>query len=169
MEDTELSEDPIRAYVQRVLERLTSNGYRAVTTDVAPYLVVGEKSGFQLTKFGNVDISIHVGLLREATSERLAAFSAAAFAAAAATPRGFRLPNGFGNAMFSHALAIVESAPPELVAYVAGRVPPKHWSAFESLAMFDIAAGTLHVFTGTPLLGAAYFAGTRKVQQQLFS
>lgn len=161
-------QDATRSYIDRVSKALVGDGFRCTTAGVEPYLLVGEKSGFQLTKFGNVDTSVRIALLVEPTPESLAAFSAEAYAAAKATPRGFRMPNGFFNTLFSHAVAVAESVPDSLAAHVAQHLAPKHWSSFESLALFDVSAGRLHVFTGTPLWGAAYFASTRKLQQRLF-
>lgn len=162
-------DDATRSYIDRVSSALASDGFRCTTAGVEPYLLVGEKSGFQLTKFGNVDTSVHVGRLAGPTPEALVAFSAQAFADAKATRRGFRMPNGFFNTMFSHALVMVDDVPERLAAFVAAHQAPKHWSSFESLAVFDVSASRLHVFAGTPIWGAAYFASTRKLQQRLFS
>jgi hypothetical protein len=161
-----MTDDRTSSYIERVAQRLTGEGYRLNPS--SDYLISAEKSGFQLTKMGNVDTSVRVGRLAERTPAALEAFSSYAFADARAVKRGFRMPASLFQAYFCLAVAVVDSAPPELAAFVAGYTPPKHWSAFESVALYDLGAGQLHVFTGTPLWGAAYYAGTRKQLQRLF-
>ena len=79
------------------------------------------------------------------------------------------MPASLFQSYFSLAVALVDAAPSDLATFVAGYAPPKHWSAFEAVALYDLAANQLHIFTGTPLFGAAYYAGVRKQQQRLFS
>jgi hypothetical protein len=44
------TDERIRTYLDRVTQRLGADGYRTSTTDVAPYVLVAEKSGFQLRR-----------------------------------------------------------------------------------------------------------------------
>jgi hypothetical protein len=160
--------ETMEGYLARVEQRLVAEGFRCSRAGVDPWLLVAEKSGFELTKFGNVDTSVHIGNLGAPQPEALTALSAHAFAAASGTSRGFRMPGGFFQALFSHAVAIVDVAPASLVEFIEVQQAPKHWAAFESVALFELATGRLHTFAGTPLWGAAYAAGTRKLQQRLF-
>src|SRR5436190_4011057 len=142
-DDRSSTDERIRAYLDRVTQRLAGEGYRIPTTGVSPYLLSAEKSGFVLTKLGNVDTSIRVGLIREPTRATLAAFSAAVFEAARTQPHGFRLPNGFFNALAAHAVAIVDHVNEDLACWVATNDPRKRWGSFESLSVFDLSTGQL--------------------------
>jgi hypothetical protein len=159
---------PIDAYLARVGQRLAADGFRVTTDAVEPYLLLAEKSKFETTKMGNVDTSVHAGFLPEPTIESLTTFSREAFDAAKAVRRGFRLPAGFFQSMFSLALAVADSVPAELAAFVATHEAPKHFSRFESVALYDLAAVRLHVYTGRPIWGAFYATEIRKRQERLF-
>jgi hypothetical protein len=159
---------PIQPYLARVAQRLAADGFRVAIDHGEPYLLVAEKSGFELNKLGNVDTSIRAGYLPEPTVESITSFSRAAFDAAVAVRRGFRLPAGFFQSMFSLALAVADSVPADLAAFVAAHAAPKHFSRFESVALYDLAAGRLHLFTGRPIWGAFYAAEMRKRQERLF-
>jgi hypothetical protein len=158
----------IEQYLARVGQHLAADGFRVTTDGVEPYLLVAEKSKFETTKMGNVDTSVHVGFLPNPTIESLTTFSRQAFDAAKATRRGFRLPAGFFQSMFSLALAVADAVPPELAGFVATHEAPKHFSRFESVALYDLTADRLHVYSGRPIWGAFYATEIRKRQERLF-
>ena len=72
------------------------------------------------------------------------------------------LANGFFVAVFSFAVAITENLNPQLAEYIRRTTPPKHWAANELPVVFDLANANLCYFEGTPLWGAAYYAGFRR-------
>ena len=73
-----------------------------------------------------------------------------------------------GQGVFCCALAVVERAPADLMELVRRRPGPKHWSATERLALFDLAAGELAVYSGRPTWGFAYAKSQRALQERLF-
>ena len=73
-----------------------------------------------------------------------------------------------GQGVFCCALAVVERAPADLMELVRRRPGPKHWSATERHALFDLAAGELAVYSGRPIWGFAYAKSQRALQERLF-
>jgi hypothetical protein len=152
-------------FLIRARTRLEASGFRC-TRDAAPFLLAAHRSRFELTKFGNLDTSFLFACFPAIDRVQLDAFSAASFKAALAD-RGPRLPRGFGEAVFSYAVAVVESTPPDVLEYVRRDMGPKHWAASENRIVFDIATQQLAVCERTPLWGAAYASSQRNLIRSL--
>jgi hypothetical protein len=52
---------------------------------------------------------------------------------------------------------------------VREEAPPKHWAANEIPVVYDAATNRLHYFEKTPVWGAAYYKGFRKLIVELLA
>jgi hypothetical protein len=158
-----------QAYADTVRNRLVALGFKPRDPASARALLVAEKSGVELTKFGNVDTVVQLGYLASPSVSDVWAFSAGAFNVAGRVKRGFRMPPGLFQALFVYTVAVVDAASPEVIAAVTTKQAPKHFAKFEAIAVFDLSRGRLHVFGGTPIWGAAYARSSRKFQEHAFA
>ena len=152
-------------FLSRARTRLETSGFRCAS-DAAPFILAAHRSRFERTKFGNLDTSFLFACFPAIDRAQIDAFSAASFKAALAA-RGPRLPRGLGEAVFSYAVAVVESTPPDVLEYVRRDMGPKHWAASENRIVFDIATQQLAVYEQTPMWGAAYANSQRNLIRSL--
>ena len=73
------------------------------------------------------------------------------------------VPRGLGRAIFVFAVALLPSADPALAKVVETKAARKHYAGGELRVLMDLGAGRLHYLRKTPLWGAAYYRGHRKM------
>jgi len=153
------------AFLNRVSQKLASNGFMPM--DQRLYQPVGFKwasrrSGFEISKFGMHDSTFIFCEIPALDPAKMSGFSNAAFSFANSN-KSVGLPNGFFMSVSCFPVAITSNADPQLMQIVKGTTPTKHFGGFEMPVVFDTTTGALAYYEGTPLWGAAYFSGFRKV------
>lgn len=155
------------AWMQQVAQKLAMNGFNALPPEKyrpQNFIYAAHRSRFEITKFGMAEYFFTFAEIPNLTVGILQQFSAASFQFAKAN-KSTSLPDGFFSATFCFAVAITAHVHPQFAEYLRATPPIKHWSAFEMPVVFDLAAGGLYYFMGTPVWGAAYYAGFRREVQ----
>lgn len=169
--ETSASAGEAAAYLARVLPRLQGDGFAVAENVVYGNLTlrcVAHRSRFELTKFGNSETffvfaefpTLDINLLRD--------FSARCFEYSLKT-RSNPLPCGFFESVWCFPVALAHAVESVTTEAVRTRAPPKHWAAGEMPVICDLRTHSVYYFEGTPLWGAAYYAGFRSTIQRLLA
>ena len=153
------------SWLQYVSQKLATNRFRPMNPEIyrpAGFKYAVSRSGFELSKFGMAEYFFTFAEIPNLSPQGLKQFSAASFQFANKN-KEVPLPNGLFVATFCFAVAITEDLHPQTAEYVANTTPEKHWSAFEFPVVMDVAQKNLVYFSKTPVWGAAYFAGFRRM------
>jgi hypothetical protein len=151
-------------FLQNASQKLGANGYRPMAPEAYQplgYKFAVHRSRFEPSKFGMAERFFLFAEIPNIEAAVLQQYSSSSFTFALKN-KSVPLPNGFFVATFCFAVAITENLHPQLAQSIRDTTPVKHWSAFEMSVVFDAATGELHYFRGTPLWGAAYYAGFRR-------
>ena len=151
-------------WLQHVSEKLAANGFRPMAPEKYQPLgfkYVAHRSRFEPSKFGMAERFFTFAEIPNLEAGILHQFSSTSFQFSNKN-KSAPLPNGFFMAVFCFAVVITEGLHPQLAQSIRNTTPTKHWSAFEIPIVFDMANGDLCYFQGTPLWGAAYYAGFRR-------
>ena len=79
------------------------------------------------------------------------------------------MPRGLGRAVVCFPVAILPSADASTIESVTRHPSRKHWAGMVMPVVVDLGAGQLHYLQKTPLWGAAYYRGFRKLIQELLA
>jgi len=77
------------------------------------------------------------------------------------------LPCGFFESVWCYAVAVTGRLDSAAEQAVRQQAPAKHWAAAEIPVVYDTTRRQLFTFEGTPLWGAAYYAGFRSQIKRL--
>jgi len=152
-------------FLNRVSQRLASNGFAPMDPHIYQPLGfkwVTRRSGFAISKFGMHDSTFVFCEIPDLDPSKVTGFSNAAFSFANRN-KSVSLPNGFFMSVSCFPVAITANANPQLMQSVKAVAPTKHFGGFEMPIVFDTTTRSLAFYEGTPLWGAAYFSGFRKV------
>ena len=151
-------------WLQYVSQKLAANGFGPMAHDKYQplgYKYAAHRSRFEPSKFGMAERFFTFAEIPNLDATVLQSYSSTSFNFANSN-KSAPLPNGFFMAVFCFAVVITENLHPQLAQSIRDTAPTKHWSAFEIPVVFDLANGDLCYFTGTPMWGAAYYAGFRR-------
>ena len=153
----------VDTWLAKTGEALTAAKYRlndGVSFESSTFRRVAYKSGFQLSKLGNVETFFVFGDVANSDPSSLKLFSANAYKYARAAKRSW-LPCGLFEAVICYAVAIVDVLDDATSASIKVTAPTKHWAAFEVPVVYESSRGTYCTFEQTPIWGAAYYRGFR--------
>jgi hypothetical protein len=154
----------LESYLQAVRIRLTADGFQLSEGD-ADASLSAQRRQFKPTRFGLVETTVRLSSRREsATADELRAFADESLRWALAHKS--RIPRGLGSSLVVYPTLVVETASPELRAFVAGYAP-KHWSALEFPVVAELSNERLGCLEKTPFWGAAYYKKTREEAREL--
>ena len=151
-------------WLQHVSPKLAANGFQPLPPEVyqpLSYKYAVRRSRFEITKFGMAESFFMFAEIPDLRADVMQSFSATSFGLAnqnKVTP----LPNGLFACVFCYAVAMTERLDPAVAAHIKTTAPVKHWASNEIPVVFDLASGELCYFEGTPVWGAAYYAGFRR-------
>ena len=151
----------LKAYVQSVLERLYSEGFKCaenVFYGGQTFAAVAHKSKFELSKFGMFERFFVLQYLPSIDSMSLRRFSSHCFNYATSS-KETPLPLGFFAALVCYPVAIVDVVDQATAIAIANETPPKHMGAFEFPVIYELGTRRLYYLDRTPVWGAAYFNG----------
>ena len=151
------------AYLDTALPRLEAERYE-IRWGARGFDCVATMSRFEITKFGFVDYTIVFHEFDRLDARSLWAFSADAFSFAAS--RGGMAMPGLQGARFCFPVALTH-ADDGAVDSLRATCPPKHFASIEFPCVFDLGAGELDYYQGTPIWGCAYYAGMRNLAARL--
>lgn len=126
------------------------------------YKYMAQRSEFEISKFGMAEYFFTFAEVPNLTPAVMQQYSGSAFQFSN-NNKQVSLPNGLFAATFCFAVAMTENLSPETADVIRNTTPVKHWSAFEYPVVMDLVSGNLVYFEKTPLWGAAYFAGFRRM------
>ena len=151
-------------WLEHVSQKLAGNGYLPMAPEKYQplgYKYAVHRSRFEPSKFGMAERFFLFAEIPNLDGAVLQQFSSTSFKFAN-NNKSAPLPNGFFMAVFCFPVVITENLHPQLAESVRNTAPTKHWAANEIPVVFDLANGDLCYFLGTPLWGAAYYAGFRR-------
>lgn len=123
-----------------------------------------QRQAFSFTKMSILDTFIISTSRDTLTVDELRHFSAQAMLTA--RKHKHFLPCGFFSALVTYPVVYLDTADPELIAFIEGYAP-KHYSAFEFPVIAERSTSTLYFYQGTPVWGALYYRGFRTEAQEL--
>ena len=148
---------------QHVFPRLAADGFTPLQDQqFRPwnFAFAARRTRFEITKFGMSETFFVFGDVPVVNPDSLNAFADAAYRFSIQS-KTVPLPNGWFESVWCYAVAITQGLHPQAAEWVRATAPPKHWGSGEMRAVFDAATGQLVYFEGTPVWGAAYYAGFR--------
>lgn len=150
-------------YMSSVEQQVLAAGFteHSAVPSEAGAEVAWHKRNFQLTKFGMVDTFIIPRQFDEHTLNQNAVSDFGSGCFSFSTSHKFFMPRGLFSALVVHPLVVVESTGPAVKEFITEEYNPKHWSATEFPALYELSTGELYRYTETPLWGAAYYSGLR--------
>lgn len=158
-------------YVETVRERLERARY-TITTNAAyageAYPLVGHRSGFELSKFGNAEYFAVFGEEESPEIADVRAFGSAAFGYGSKHKRFF-MPRGLLNSVYVFPVLLVDDLEDSVANAIRAETPPKHWAAAEMPVVYRSKHNDIVYFEKTPMWGAAYYKTFRKKIQALFA
>jgi hypothetical protein len=153
------------SWLQYVSQKLAANRFQPMKPEIYQpqgYKYASSRSGFEMSKFGMAEYFFTFAEIPNLSPQSLKQFSSASFKFAISN-KEVPLPNGFFEAVFCFPVAITENLHPQTAEYVSDTTPEKHWAAFEMPVVMDLTSKQLHYFSKTPIWGAAYFSGFRRM------
>jgi hypothetical protein len=153
-------------WLQTALQRLTADGFTIWNQNY--FKVVAHKSGFELSKFGNVDTFFIFVDFDYLDANLIRRFSADAFNYAMQSKTS-PLPCGLFESVWSFAIGIAKNTDEVTAQVIKTEAPPNHWSAGELRVAYDAPRHQLYYYEQTPVWGAAYYSGFRKQIQKYLS
>jgi hypothetical protein len=162
---------PAETYLLAIGPRLSNAGFELRGAIRAPgwtFAEVAYRKRFEITKFGVVETFVTIAEAAIATPEELAAFSEGCFRWCDGL-RTAKLPRGFGAGLFVLPVVLMPDPSPAVVDAIRSHVPRKHWAGGEVPCLVDLTNQTVHVFARTPVWGAAYWRGFRKLALELLT
>lgn len=159
----------VDSWLSTVRGRLAAAGYVVQDNfayDGKTFPLFARRTGLEITKFGFSENFFTFFEFEHLTTDMLRRFSADALHCAlqnCVVP----LPRGFGESVWSYAVALAKSVDQATLATVRQETPPRHWAAAEIPVVYDQAQKKLWYFEKTPIWGAAYYAGFRHKIEKL--
>ncbi len=154
--------------LHRICSRLAPDGFELfhnVQAANGVFRLVARRSRFELSKFGIHEVFFVFADVYNPDPNTMSGYSAAAFAQALSMKKT-SIPRGLAAAITCFSVAITDTAGPEVVNSVRNNAPSKHWAAFEIPLLWSPATGQVCYFEKTPVWGAAYYLGFRKLIQK---
>ncbi len=151
-------------WLHHVSNKLAANGFGPMAPEKYQplgYKYAAQRSRFEPSKFGMAERFFTFAEIPNLDAGVLQSYSSTSFRFAN-TNKSAPLPNGLFMAVFCFSVAITENLHPQLAQSIRETAPAKHWAANEIPIVFDLANGNLCYFLGTPVWGAAYYAGFRR-------
>ncbi len=158
-------------YLSSVTRRLKTEGFdctEEVSFGNSDFKCVAKRTKFKLSKFGFSETFFIFGEFSSLDTNSLKNFSSKCFQYAKEA-RSIRLPCGFFESVWCFSVAIVDSIDAATAEAVRNAAPTKHFGAAEIPVIYDCNSNTLYYFEKTPMWGAAYYAGFRKLIQKLLA
>ncbi|MBI5359435.1 MAG: hypothetical protein HZA48_02510 [Planctomycetes bacterium] len=155
----------VENYMEDVKERLESDGFNC-HEDIAyqDYILrcMAKRTRFKLTKFGYSETFFCFAEISSPTVKNLRKFSSDCFNYAKEF-RSIPLPCGLFESVWCFSVAIVNGIEMPASLALKNEAPPKHWAAAEIPVVYDLSSNSLCYFEKTPIWGAAYYSGFRKM------
>lgn len=159
------TKNSIEEYVATVKERLEFDGFNcqeSVAYQDYTLRCVAKKTRFELTKFGYSETFFCFAEIPSPTINNLQKFSSDCFKYAKEF-RSIPLPCGLFESVWCFSVAIVDGIEMPVSLALRNEAPPKHWAAAEIPVVYDLSSNSLCYFQKTPVWGAAYYSGFRKM------
>jgi hypothetical protein len=153
------------SWLQYVSSKLSANGFSPLPPEIyrpQGYKYAVQRSQFEISKFGMADRFFTFAEIPNLTPAVMSQFSAISFKFANKNKK-VSLPNGIFSFTLCFAVAITENLSKETAEFIANTTPPPHWASNEMRVAIDLTNGNLAYFINTPLWGAAYYAGFRRM------
>jgi hypothetical protein len=155
------------AYLRAAQRRLGGKGFETsmnAAYEGLTFAMAARRGKVEATKMGLAQYYFVFDEFPALDGAGLDAFSSASFAFS--TRMGSAqsgLPIGMGRALFVFAVALLPTVDPVLALLVETKVGPKHFAGGELRVLVDLGAHHVHYLRRTPLWGAAYYRGHRKM------
>jgi hypothetical protein len=155
------------ATAQPRLERAGFTCTRDPSAAGGSFAMVARRKRWELTKMGQADTWMMFAPFPAINPEWIRSFSEQCFRYVADPSGG--LPRGLGRAVFVYPVAITQDVDPATSQVIRTQAPRKHWGGNEMPVIVELATAKLHYFEKTPLWGAAYYRGFRKMIKELLA
>lgn len=153
-------------FLTRSSWRLAGAGFELYPGGVPGFDLAVVRKKFEVTKFG---ISHHFFLFATFSSidtAGLQGFSESCFRYIDQAD-AHSLPRGLGKAVMCFPVALVPSVDPATGAAVRTKQAKKHRAGLEMPVLVDLGTGELYHLEMTPMWGAAYYSGLRKLAREI--
>lgn len=151
------------AILQATQQKLEPLGFTCTREPSGLLRLLAHRSRFELSKFGNCETFFMLGEPRDGLRD----FSKKCLELALAE-RKLKLPCGLFESVICFPVALVEEADSATLEDLRKNAPPKHWAALEFPLLHETKTGRTTCFEGTPIWGAAYYAGLRRTAREIF-
>ena len=155
--------------IGKIKENLKKKGYgiqENIEYGDYKFLLVGHLSKFEVSKFGTNDYFFTVGKVKEPILANIRDLSNQSFGYSGGH-RSNPLPPGIFGGYWVFPIIMVESVSESVSNAIQNEVPPKHWSSAEFPIVVDLTSKKTYYFQGTPIWGAAYYAGFRQLINEI--
>ena len=157
--------------LSRIVRHLTENGFE-LRHDISyrgqAFSVVAHAAKTEISKFGFAEYFYVVGSVPESSVAYIRRFSSEAYNYCAKNRKSAVLP-GLMSSFFVFPVVLVPALSDIVTRDIEKSSPPKHFGSGEFPIVVDQATNAACFYRGTPLWGAAYYAGFRQLAGQIAS
>ena len=158
-------------YLSRITERLKKKGFvvnRNVLYNNQVFEYVARKTKFEIERFGFSTTIFIFGRFTTPDMPLLTDFSVKSFKYAKKTS-GIHPPYGLLYVLVCFPVAIADSIDIYTAEAIRKKEPPKHWAAFEKLAVFSLEHRMLYYSEASPTWGSMYHDRDRQTINEMLA
>lgn len=158
-----------RSFLATARPRLEAAGFEILNDvhhDGRLFDMVAVRKRVEATKFGSSHSFFVFSTLPSIDPVALEEFSTACFKYVDEVHRS-GMPRGAGKVVVCFPVAMVPTVDAATSDAVSKRPAGKHWGGMEMPVVVDLGVGKLHYLEKTPMWGAAYYRGFRKMIKEL--